>query len=131
MAKDAYLFMLILNGYRNVAYLLMVKDLMIETLIFITLAVALYLNISASIHLAKSSIYSISQKVAQTLLIWFVPFIGAAVVLNILMEEPGPGLKNEKAPSFLFRLLALTFFFETTSSIADSETSNQDSSFNS
>ncbi|MCG8488031.1 MAG: hypothetical protein MI756_11230 [Chromatiales bacterium] len=131
MAKDAYLFMLILNGYRNVAYLLMEKGLMIETLIFITLAIALYLNISASIHLAKSSIYSISQKAAQTLLIWLVPFIGAAVVLSILMEEPGPGLKNEKTPSFLFRLLALTFFFEATSSSADSETSNQDSSFNS
>ncbi|MCU7815678.1 MAG: hypothetical protein KZQ81_10820 [Candidatus Thiodiazotropha sp. (ex Rostrolucina anterorostrata)] len=104
---------------------------MSEIIIFVAIGIVLYLNISASVHLAKSDMYSMSQKAAQYLLIWLVPFIGAAVVLSILMEEPGPGRKGEKASSFLFRLLALTFFFETASSIADGEISSQDSSFDS
>ncbi|MEW8464078.1 MAG: hypothetical protein AB2655_05860 [Candidatus Thiodiazotropha endolucinida] len=104
---------------------------MAEILIFVALAIVLYLSISASVHLAKSDMYSKSQKVAQYLLIWLVPFIGAGVVLSILMEEPGPTRRGEKAPSFLFRLLALTFFFESASCIADGEASSQDSSFDS
>ncbi|MEW7990664.1 MAG: hypothetical protein AB2723_18040 [Candidatus Thiodiazotropha sp.] len=104
---------------------------MAEIIIFVALAIVLYLDISASVHLAKSDMYSKSQKAAQYLLIWLVPFIGAAVVLSILMEEPGPSRKGEKAPSFLFRLLALTFFFETASSLADGDSPSQDSSFDS
>ncbi|MEW8360349.1 MAG: hypothetical protein AB2662_20655 [Candidatus Thiodiazotropha sp.] len=104
---------------------------MAEIIIFVALAIVLYLDISASVHLAKSDMYSKSQKAAQYLLIWLVPFIGTAVVLSILMEEPGPSRKGEKAPSFLFRLLALTFFFETASSLADGDSPSQDSSFDS
>lgn len=101
---------------------------MAEIIIFVALAIVLYLDISASVHLAKSDVYSKNQKATQYLLVWLVPFIGAAVVLNILMEEPGPSRKGGNAPSFLFRLLALTFFFETASSLADGESPNQGSS---
>ncbi|MES9970743.1 MAG: hypothetical protein ABW092_11975 [Candidatus Thiodiazotropha sp.] len=104
---------------------------MYEIIIFLTIAIALYLNLSASVHLARSDMYSMSQKAAQYLLIWLLPFIGAAVVLTILMEEPGPVKKGEKAPSYLFRLLALTFFFEAAPKMVDSQASNHDSGFDS
>jgi uncharacterized membrane protein YgcG len=100
---------------------------MVEIIIFVALAIVLYLNISASVHLAKSDMYSMSQKAIQGLLVWLVPVIGAAVVLSILLEDPGSARKGEKAPSFLFRLLALTFFFETAASVADGESSSHDS----
>ena len=52
----------------------------------------------ATLQVWRSKIFDRPQKIAQSQLIWFLPLIGAAIVLSVLQDEterekgPPPGL---------------------------------------
>jgi len=95
-------------------------------LIISTIALMLYLSIVATVHLSKTDAYSKEQKIYQYALIWLVPIIGSVVVLSILLEEISQESKNSKPPSYLFYLLALTFFIESVKASGEGGTESHD-----
>ena len=95
---------------------------MIITIIFIFLALTVYLNVITTIHLTRSDMYDSGQKRAQLVLIWFAPIIGSAIVLMLLMEEPIAEKELPTGDSFIVRFLLLSFLFSGAS--ADSGNSD-------
>jgi uncharacterized membrane protein YgcG len=87
------------------------------------LALALYLNVVATVQLWRSVAYDRRQKIRQTVLVWLLPFVGAAWVLTFLTENahiPGHGVRPR---SWLLQLFALSFFLSH-ASVADSTDSH-------
>jgi hypothetical protein len=70
-------------------------------LLFTCIALPLWLNVKASILIGRDTAVSRSQKSFQYLLVWFVPILGAMVVLGVhranekptrrYREDPDPG----------------------------------------
>lgn len=104
---------------------------MIETIVIVLASLMLYLSIVASIHLSKSDAFSAPQKFYQYVLIWMIPIIGSVIVLSVLMEELSPVMERKNQPSFLFKLVALSLFFETTNSKSNNDLSEDDGGFDS
>ena len=98
-----------------------------EIVVILIIALILYLSIVATVHLSKTEAYSKEQKMYQYALIWLVPIIGSVIVLSILLEEIGQASKSSRPPSYLFRLLALTFFFESTMASGGESSESHDS----
>ena len=63
---------------------------MLWTVIFLlVLVVWLYVNVAASWALARAASVSRQRKLAQALLVWLIPFLGAWLVLHLLADaEP-------------------------------------------
>ena len=60
-----------------------------STLLLILLVIVLGINAAVSIAVLRSGIYSTSQVIAQTAIVWLVPLLGAAVVgLLLRSQEP-------------------------------------------
>ena len=96
---------------------------MIEIIAFAFIALMVYLNVVSTIHLTRSDMYSSGQKKAQLAFIWFIPIIGAAIVLMLLMEEPGAEKRLPRGNSFIVRFLLLSFIFSSaTAGGTDSDT---------
>ena len=51
------------------------------------------LDIWATARLVRDDIYEITQKIAQVIFVWLVPFLGALLVLYLMRKhlEPGSG----------------------------------------
>jgi|SRR5271168_619131 len=50
----------------------------------VALVLLVALNLTATVRLVRSDVYSAKQKVAQCLLIWVFPLLGAIAVLSVL-----------------------------------------------
>jgi hypothetical protein len=48
------------------------------------------LNLVATVRLMRSEVYSAKQKAVQVVLIWFIPLVGAMVVLGVLNPPREP-----------------------------------------
>jgi len=108
-----------------------IKGKNMEIIIIIVGCLILYLNVAASIYLYKSIMYTSGQKIAQSLIIWLIPIIGAAIVLNVLMEEVVQLKKHDSSAPFLLRVLTLTIFFEAASGISQGEAGSHDGGYES
>jgi len=57
------------------------------TILIAVLVVVLALNIFASIYVGRAPAYEKAQKVAQIILIWALPVIGATIVIGFLWND--------------------------------------------
>jgi hypothetical protein len=57
---------------------------MILALAFVSLALVAALDCVATARIARSDLYTPSQKTAQILIIWLIPIVGSIVVLSVL-----------------------------------------------
>jgi hypothetical protein len=69
-------------------------------LYIVFLTVVVVLNLVATVCLMPSNLYSRSQKTLQSVLIWVLPFVGAILVLTVLVHDrksasPDPVLNDE------------------------------------
>jgi hypothetical protein len=60
---------------------------------------ALVLNAIATVGLVKARPLTTAQKVAQLLVVWAVPFIGALLVIRLLVEQDPDALRRRWTPS--------------------------------
>lgn len=81
-----------------------------EYLVFGIAGLIVYLDIVASYQLYRSNNYDRSQKIAQYIIIWLFPLLGAFLVLYFVAETPAAYGAGKKPPSRLTQLLALSFF---------------------
>lgn len=51
-------------------------------------AACLVANIWATVRLARAIEYSTEQKILQACIVWLLPFIGATVVLGMMLVDP-------------------------------------------
>ena len=50
-------------------------------------AIALFMQVFATLRVRKSPSYAVEQKRAQVKLIWLLPVLGAAMVLSVLHQD--------------------------------------------
>ncbi len=58
--------------------------------IIILIALLVVLNIYASFKLLRSIVFENIQKIFQIIIIWLLPFIGAALILLFLKDDQTP-----------------------------------------
>jgi hypothetical protein len=63
---------------------------MIVALALISLAFVAVLDCVATVRIARSGLYTSSQKTAQILIIWLIPIVGSIVVLSVLKATAPP-----------------------------------------
>jgi len=76
------------------------------------IALAVWLNISAIYHAAKSDMFDRAQLVAQTILAFFVPFIAAIFILQLVFKhkEYREQLSSQTGVSAVFnKVITLAF----------------------
>ena len=75
---------------------LVVGSPMIVAFALISLALVAALDCIATVRIARSDIYTRSQKTAQILIIWLIPIVGSIVVLSVLKATAPPrGLASD------------------------------------
>lgn len=62
------------------------------------LAIILGLNVKATISILRDTFSERTQKIAQLLIVWLVPIVGAIVVLAIHRPTEAPSRKYREAP---------------------------------
>jgi hypothetical protein len=67
-------------------------------LVLATLAIPLWLNVKATRLLAGDALSTPGQKIAQLLLVWLVPLIGALVVLAVHRRQEPPSRQYQVQP---------------------------------
>jgi len=55
--------------------------------LFTTISIALYLNIIATYHVWNADAFSATQRVLQSFLIWFIPILGAIIIINFHLSD--------------------------------------------
>jgi hypothetical protein len=60
---------------------------------------ALLFQVWVTIRLRRTQIFDVSQKRAQTKLIWLLPVVGAAIVFSVLVSEEQYESKDERGQS--------------------------------
>jgi hypothetical protein len=63
---------------------------MIVALALISLASVAALDCFATVRIARSDLYTSSQKTAQILIVWLIPIVGAIVALSVLKATAPP-----------------------------------------
>ncbi|WP_345971127.1 hypothetical protein WCX72_04700 [Sulfurimonas sp. HSL1-6] len=83
------------------------------------IAYLLLFNTVSTFRLAKTEMYDSSQKVFQSLVIWLLPLIGAAIISHFLNDEPL--VLSEKASKYvlLIKLLLLPLMIKVKSNLDD------------
>jgi len=72
---------------------------MIVALASISLALVVMLDCVATRRIARTDVYSSSQKTAQILIIWLIPIVGSIVVLSVLKAAaPSRGYSDAEFP---------------------------------
>jgi hypothetical protein len=73
---------------------------LIVAVISISLILLASLNVVATVRLVRSDVYSAKQRVAQYIVIWAMPLVGAIVVISVLSppREPERNRPDDMSP---------------------------------
>lgn len=77
----------------------------------------LLINAITTIRLVESDLFESTQKVFQTILIWFLPFFGAALIANFLNEEPLVLSKRASKYALILKFLLWPFMIKIKSNL--------------
>jgi hypothetical protein len=69
----------------------------LQLILFFLLGLICFSNLLVSFFVARSSFYSTGQKVAQCLIIWFIPIFGAAGIGIFLSVQSNSGRYDPNA----------------------------------
>jgi hypothetical protein len=59
-----------------------------EILVYGVIAVAMSMNVIASMRLYRSGYYDAKQKLLQAAIVWGIPIAGSALVMLVMNDEP-------------------------------------------